>query len=60
MQRVLKPGGAVYLATNGVSHLRELYELEQPFIEDELAQHGTIHITKESGMFIGRKASGLL
>jgi len=31
MQRVLKPGGTVYLATNGLSHLRELYELEQRF-----------------------------
>jgi SAM-dependent methyltransferase len=128
MQRVLKLGGAVYLATNGLSHLHELYELEQRFdptidfgwssaspklfsldqggaeverffhnvrvvryedafnitqaaplvdyilsvanaallrerygelqhfIEDELAQHGAIHITKESGMFIGAKA----
>ena len=24
MQRVLKPGGQVYLATNGLAHLREL------------------------------------
>ena len=31
MQRVLKPGGTVYLATNGLSHLRELYKLEQTF-----------------------------
>ena len=31
MRRVLKPGGTVYLATNGLSHLRELYELEQRF-----------------------------
>ena len=128
MQRVLKPGGMVYLATNGLNHLRELYELEQRFdptidfgwssatpklfsldnggeeverffhtvrvvryedglhitqaaplvdyilsmanaallrerygelqhfIEDELARHGAIHITKESGMFSGTKA----
>jgi len=127
MQRVLKPGGKVYLATNGLSHLRELYKLEQrfdptsdfgwsrlsheffsldaggaevecffqdvhivryedalnitraeplvdyilsmaiatslhecrvelqQFIERELAQQGAIHITKESGMFIGTK-----
>jgi ubiquinone/menaquinone biosynthesis C-methylase UbiE len=125
MQRVLKPGGTVYLATNGLSHLRELYELKQRFdpttdfrwsrtahesfsldkggaevgrffqnvrvvryadalnvtraeplvdyilsmmtasvlsrrrselqhfIENELAQRGVIHISKESGMFIG-------
>lgn len=128
IQRVLKLGGTVYLATNGLNHLRELYELEerfdpaidfgwssaspklfsldqgsmevsrffqnvrivryedalnitqaaplvdyilsmaaaaplrerqaelQRFIEDELALHGAIHITKESGMFIGAKA----
>ena len=128
MQRVLKPGGVVYLATNGLSHLRELYELEkrfdptidfgwsktahesfsldeggpeiecffqnvrvvryedalnitqaeplvsyilsmmatpvlqqrwaglQRFIEHELKRQGVIHITKESGMFIGGKA----
>lgn len=31
MQRVLKPRGAVYLATNGLNHLRELYELERSF-----------------------------
>lgn len=31
MRRVLKPGGKVYLAANGLSHLRELYELEQRF-----------------------------
>ena len=31
MQRVLKPGGTVYLATNGLAHLRELYELEHRF-----------------------------
>ena len=31
MQRVLKPGGAVYLATNGLSHLHELFELEHRF-----------------------------
>ena len=128
MRRVLKPGGTVYLATNGLSHLRELYELErrfdptvdfgwsgdahqlfsldeggpeierffqnvqvvryedalhitqagplvdyilsmmttsllqqrrgelQRFIEHELAHHGVIHISKESGMFSGEKA----
>jgi ubiquinone/menaquinone biosynthesis C-methylase UbiE len=128
MQRVLKPGGTVYLATNGRSHLRELYELEkrfdpaidfgwsdaspqlfsiahsgveveryfqnvrivryedtlvitqgaplvdyilsmttttalqqrraelQRFIESELERQGVIHISKESGMFIGVKA----
>jgi SAM-dependent methyltransferase len=125
MRRVLKPGGTVYLATNGLSHLRELYELErrfdpaidfgwssatptlfsldhggeevarffqhvrviryddalritqaeplvdyilsmstaaplherraelQRFIADEIQQRGAIHITKESGMFLG-------
>jgi ubiquinone/menaquinone biosynthesis C-methylase UbiE len=31
MRRVLKPGGHVYLATNGLRHLHELYELEQRF-----------------------------
>jgi ubiquinone/menaquinone biosynthesis C-methylase UbiE len=128
MRRVLKPGGTIYLATNGLAHLRELYELEhrfdptvdfgwssaspklfsldegrpeverffqnvhivryedalnitqaeplvdyilsmmtasvlrqrrselQRFIEDELQRHGVIHITKESGIFIGEKA----
>jgi SAM-dependent methyltransferase len=127
MRRALKPGGTIYLATNGLAHLRELYELEhrfdltvdfgwssaspklfsldegrpeverffqnvhvvryedalnitqagplvdyilsmmtasvlrqrrselQRFIEDELQRHGVIHITKESGMFIGEK-----
>lgn len=127
MRRVLKPGSQVYLATNGLAHLRELHELErrfdpavdfgwgrtvperfsldnggaevayffqevhlvryadalavteaeplvnyilsmattaalrerrvelQRFIEHELAQQGAIHITKESGMFIGKK-----
>jgi ubiquinone/menaquinone biosynthesis C-methylase UbiE len=49
MQRVLKPDGVVYLATNGRSHLRELHELEQ---------RGAIHITKESGMFTARKRCG--
>jgi SAM-dependent methyltransferase len=125
MQRVLKPGGRLYLATNGLNHLRELYELEQRFdpaldfgwssaspklfslddggrevarffhnvrvahyadalhitqaepladyilsmantvllrarraelqcfIEHEIQQRGAIHITKESGMFLG-------
>ena len=125
MRRVLKPGGTVYLATNGLAHLRELYELEhrfdpaidfgwsshahssfsldeggaeversfqdvrvvryedglnvtqaeplvdyilsmttssaaqqrradlQRFIEGELSQQGVIHISKESGMFMG-------
>ena len=129
MRRVLKPGGKVYLATNGHTHLDELYELQrrfdpavdfgwsrrahetfsldtggvevaqffadvhiaryedelnvteaeplvnyilsmavtaevqnrrnelQQFIERELAEHGVIHISKESGMFIGVKAS---
>jgi SAM-dependent methyltransferase len=128
IQRVLKPGGTIYLATNGLSHLRELYELEQrfdpaidfgwsihahnlfsldrggmevarhfqnvrvvryedalritqaeplveyilsmaaaaevqnrrdelrQFIERDLHEHGVIHISKESGMFIGGKA----
>ena len=128
MRRVLKSGGTVYLATNGLSHLRELYELEQRFdpaidfgwsrtahesfslndggaevgrffqdvrvvryedalnvteaeplvdyilsmaaksvlqqrraelrrfIENELARQGVIHISKESGMFIGVNA----
>ncbi len=127
MQRVLKPGGVVYLATNSLSHLHELFELEHrfdpaidsqwgahrrqsfsldeggteaqrsfrdmrvvryedalavtqakplvdynlstvnasilqlrraellSFIEDELSQYGVIHISKESGMFIGVK-----
>ena len=36
--------------------LRERRAELQHFIEDELAAHGVIHITKESGMFIGRKA----
>ena len=31
MQRVLKPGGTVYLATNGRKHLDELYELQHRF-----------------------------
>jgi ubiquinone/menaquinone biosynthesis C-methylase UbiE len=31
MRRVLKPGGTVYLATNGLLHLRELRELRQRF-----------------------------
>ena len=31
MQRVLKADGLIYLATNGVTHLRELHELEQRF-----------------------------
>jgi ubiquinone/menaquinone biosynthesis C-methylase UbiE len=129
MQRVLKPGGHVFIATNGLNHLRELYELEhhfdptldfgwsvkahqmfslntggaevaqffqdvrivryedalnitqaeplvayilsmstspavaqrraelQRFIETEIQQHGAIHIAKESGVFIGRKAT---
>ena len=132
MQRILKPEGQVYLATNGLNHLRELYELERRFdpaidfgwshkahdffsldkggaevarffqdvhsvryddalnitaaeplvnyifsmataaplrerraelhrfIEAKLAAHGVIHITKDSGMFIGRKAPGRL
>jgi ubiquinone/menaquinone biosynthesis C-methylase UbiE len=132
MRRVLKPGGTVYLATNGLNHLRELYELEhrfdptldfgwsqtahesfsldeggseikrffqnvrvvryedelnitqaeplvayilsmataaevqnrrdelRQFIERDLREHGVIHISKESGMFIGRKRPGLL
>ncbi len=127
MWRVLKPGSKIYLATNGLKHLRELDELHrrfdpyadfgwnqtspqffsldaggpevaqffkdvhivryddallitaaeplvnyllsmttmaalrnrraelQRFIEEELAQQGTIHITKESGMFIGTR-----
>jgi SAM-dependent methyltransferase len=128
MRRVLKPGGTIYLATNGLSHLRELYELEhrfdpaldfgwsrrahdvfsldkggvevaryfqnvrvvryedalnitqaeplvayilsmavtaevqnrrdelRQFIERDLSESGVIHITKESGLFIGEKA----
>jgi ubiquinone/menaquinone biosynthesis C-methylase UbiE len=127
MRRVLKPHGKIYLATNGLTHLRELYELQyrfdpqadfgwsqqspkffsldtggpevvqffegvhivryedalnvteaeplvnyilsmttttllqnrraelQQFIADELAQHGAIHISKDSGLFIGTK-----
>jgi ubiquinone/menaquinone biosynthesis C-methylase UbiE len=127
MRRVLKPGGKVYLVTNGLTHLRELYELQrrfdsavdfgwshqahetfsldtggvevaqffanvqiaryedvlnvteaeplvnyilsmsviaevqnrrdelQQFIECELTEHGVIHISKDSGMFIGTK-----
>jgi SAM-dependent methyltransferase len=31
MRRAVKPGGQVYLAANGLSHLRELYALEQRF-----------------------------
>ena len=31
MQRVLKPGGKVYLGANGPAHLRELHELVQRF-----------------------------
>ncbi len=31
MRRVLQPGGHAYLATNGLNHLRELYELEKRF-----------------------------
>ncbi len=31
MRRVLKPGGKVYLATNGLTHLDELYELQRRF-----------------------------
>ncbi len=130
MQRVLKPGGEVYLATNGLKHLRELDDLQQRFdsqsdfgwnqtspqffsldvggteialffedvhivryedalivteaeplvnyilsmmtteavqnrraelqrfIEEELARQDAIHITKESGMFIGTKGRG--
>jgi ubiquinone/menaquinone biosynthesis C-methylase UbiE len=130
MQRVLKPGGTIYLATNGLAHLHELYELEhrfdptidfgwsrrahdnfsldkggvevaryfekvhsaryddalnitqaeplvayilsmataaevqnrrdelRQFIERDLREHGIIHISKESGMFIGRKGPG--
>lgn len=128
MQRVLKPGGKVFLATNGLNHLRGLDQLEQrfdpainfgwgsasksfsldaggaevaqffaevhivryedtlnvteaeplvnyilsmavaenvknrrdalqQFIERELSEHGVIHISKDSGMFIGVKAS---
>ncbi len=132
MRRVLKPGGNAYLATNGLAHLRELYEFQQRFdptigfgwgrtahetfsldegrteverffqdvqivryedalnvtqaeplmayifsmvtgpivpqrrvelqrfIESELAQHGVIHITKDSGMFVGRRALGVM
>ncbi len=127
MRRVLKPGGKVYLATNGLNHLRELGQLEkrfdptinfgwggasqsfsldkggveatqffanvhivryenelnvteaeplvnymlsmttaadmkdrrdelQRFVEHELTEHGVIHISIESGMFIGTKA----
>jgi SAM-dependent methyltransferase len=126
MQRVLKPGGKVYLATNGLNHLRGLGQLEQRFdpainfgwgsasksfsldeggaevtrffadvhlvryedelnvteaeplvnyilsmttaeavknrreelqhfIERELKEHGVLHISKDSGMFIGTK-----
>ena len=129
MRRVLKPTGKLYLATNGFTHLDELYELQrrfdpavdfgwsrrahetfsldtggvevaqffadvhivryedelnvtaaQPlvdyilsmttaqavknrqdellqFIERELLEHGVIHISKSSGMFIGTKAA---
>jgi ubiquinone/menaquinone biosynthesis C-methylase UbiE len=41
MRRVLKPNGQVYLATNGLSHLHELYELEQRF--DPTADFGWSH-----------------
>jgi ubiquinone/menaquinone biosynthesis C-methylase UbiE len=129
MRRVLKPAGKLYLATNGLTHLDELYDLQRrfdpavdfgwsrrahetfsldtggvevaqffaevhtvryedelnvtaaeplvhyilsmavtpeaqnrqeelrQFIERELAEHGVIHIGKESGMFIGTVAS---
>jgi len=128
MRRVLKPGGKVYLATNGLNHLRELNQLElrfdptinfgwggasktfsldkgsvevmqffadvhivryedalnvteaeplvnyilsmttaeevknrrnelRQFIEHELVEYGVIHISKESGMFIGTASS---
>jgi ubiquinone/menaquinone biosynthesis C-methylase UbiE len=128
VRRVLKPGGKVYLATNGLNHLRGLGQLEQRFdpaidygwggasksfsldtggvevaqffadvyivryedelkvtaaaplvdyilsmtsaeamkhrreelqhfIERELAEQGVIHISKNSGMFIGTAAS---
>jgi len=129
MRRVLKPGGKVYLATNGLTHLQELDDLQrrfdpeadfgwsqttpkffslaagslevaqffadahivryedalnvtgaeplvnyilsmavatevknrrdelQRFIERELTEHGVIHISKDSGMFIGTSTS---
>src|SRR5579859_5925642 len=31
MRRILKPSGKLYAATNGVNHLRELYELQMRF-----------------------------
>jgi SAM-dependent methyltransferase len=46
MQRVLKPGGAVYLAANGLSHLRELYELEDRF--DPALDFGWSRAARES------------
>jgi hypothetical protein len=41
------------MTTEAVQNRRA--ELQQ-FIASELAQQGAIHITKESGMFIGTKA----
>jgi SAM-dependent methyltransferase len=46
MQRVLRPGGAVYVAANGLSHLRELYELEDRF--DPALDYGWSRAARES------------
>jgi ubiquinone/menaquinone biosynthesis C-methylase UbiE len=46
MRRVLKPGGKVYLVTNGLTHLRELYELQRRF--DSAVDFGWSHQAHET------------
>ena len=56
MRRVLKPGGKVYLATNGLNHLRGLGQLEQRF--DPTINFGWGGASKSFSLDTRRRRSG--
>jgi ubiquinone/menaquinone biosynthesis C-methylase UbiE len=49
IQRVLKPGGTLFAATNGDSHMRELHELVQRFDPSYPSVFGRLSFTLENG-----------
>lgn len=50
IQRVLKPGGKLYAATNGANHLRELRELVNNYGKFSTSQVSGLAFTLENGM----------
>jgi SAM-dependent methyltransferase len=49
IQRVLKPGGQLYAATNGQHHTQELRDLVRMIKPDAFAWHDTMRFTLEDG-----------